>query len=350
MSSQQPTVSVIIPVYNVEAFIADTLDSVLRQTFQDFEVIVVDDESPDGSVELVKQFQDPRIRLIHQKNRGLAGARNAGIRVAKGQFLAFLDSDDMWRPEKLEKHIQHLKASPDVGVSYSRSEFMDEQSRPLGTYIMSRLRNITAQELLLTNPVGNGSAPVIRREVLDEIAYPPVVHGQRELWYFDETFRRAEDIECWARIALQTRWKFEGLPEPLTWYRVNTRSLSGNFGQQHEAMLAVLQKISQYAPDFAARHESLIKACNARYLSRSALRMKNADAAVEFIHRALAYDWRILVQNFRSTMFILLSAYLFSACPSGLRQGFEKALHALTQVAHRRALKQSVPKLMNPLG
>lgn len=338
----RPTVSVIIPVYNVEAYIAATLESILRQTFQDFEAIVVDDESPDDSVEIVKQFRDPRIRLIHQKNRGLAGARNAGIRVAQGQFLAFLDSDDMWHPEKLAKHVLHLKASPEVGVSYSRSEFMDEQGRLMGTYIMSRLQDISAREILLTNPVGNGSAPVIRREVLDEIAYPQTVQGQSELWYFDETFRRAEDVECWSRIALQTRWQFEGLPEPLTWYRVNTQSLSGNFAQQHEAMLAVLRKIGTYAPGFAAQHESLIKACNARYLSRSALRMKNPAAAVEFIHRALSYDWRIVLQDFRSTVLILLSAYLFFVCPSSLRQGIESLLHALNQRAQKRALGQPV--------
>jgi glycosyltransferase involved in cell wall biosynthesis len=340
MNQTTPTVSVIIPVYNVEAFIAEALESVLQQTFRDFEVIVVDDESPDGSVEIIKQYSDPRIRLIHQKNRGLAGARNAGIRAARGKYLAFLDSDDVWRPEKLERHVKHLEFSPGIGVSYSRSEFMDERGQPLGTYIMSALNNITAQEILLTNPVGNGSAPVIRREVLDEIAYPQMHNGQEEPWFFDENFRRAEDVECWARIILQTHWGFEGLAEALTLYRVNTQSLSGNFMQQHEAMLAVLEKMNTYASDFTARHGSMIRACNARYLSRSALRMKNPQAAVQFIHKAFAYDWRVLFQNMRSTFLILVSAYVFYLCPSTLRQKIE----CFSQKLNRKLQKQTMQK------
>ncbi|MGL5077637.1 MAG: glycosyltransferase family 2 protein, partial [Waterburya sp.] len=115
-------VSVIVPVYNVEDYIAQTINSVLNQTYPHFELLIIDDASPDRSLEICQQFRDPRIKIISQKNRGLAGARNTGIRHAQGDYLAFLDSDDLWLPEKLAQHIQHLESAPQVGVSFSRSQ------------------------------------------------------------------------------------------------------------------------------------------------------------------------------------------------------------------------------------
>ncbi|HEY9298747.1 MAG TPA: glycosyltransferase family 2 protein, partial [Phormidium sp.] len=115
--------SVIIPVYNVQKYIAAAVQSVLDQTYENFELLIVDDGSPDCSVEVCQQFTDPRIKIIRQKNRGLAGARNTGIRHAQGEYLAFLDGDDFWEPEMLAKNIAHLESSPEVGVSFNRSAF-----------------------------------------------------------------------------------------------------------------------------------------------------------------------------------------------------------------------------------
>jgi glycosyltransferase involved in cell wall biosynthesis len=105
-------VSVIIPVYKTEKYVEAAVASVLNQTYQNLEIIVVDDGSPDDSLKLVRQFDDPRIRIIEQENRGLAGARNTGIRHAVGEYIAFLDSDDVWLPEKLAKHVKHLETCP----------------------------------------------------------------------------------------------------------------------------------------------------------------------------------------------------------------------------------------------
>ena len=117
--------SVIIPLYNAERYISRTLQSVLSQSYKNIEIIIVDDESPDDSVKVCQQFTDPRIKIIHQKNRGLAGSRNTGIRNASGEYIAFMDADDIWLPEKLAKHIAHLENNPEVGVSFSRSAFID---------------------------------------------------------------------------------------------------------------------------------------------------------------------------------------------------------------------------------
>ena len=98
-----PKISVIVPIYGAEKWIEATVKSVLAQTLTDFELILVDDGSPDRSIEICESFDDPRIRIVRQENRGLPGARNTGIRHAKGELLAFLDADDIWRSDKLQK-------------------------------------------------------------------------------------------------------------------------------------------------------------------------------------------------------------------------------------------------------
>ena len=118
---------------NVEQYIQEALTSVLAQTYLNLEIIVVDDESPDQSIALIKRcFNDSRIRIIQQKNRGLAGARNTGIRHANGEYVAFLDSDDFWQSDKIEEHIRLMKANPSCGVSLCSSLFVDDQSQSLG--------------------------------------------------------------------------------------------------------------------------------------------------------------------------------------------------------------------------
>jgi len=111
-------ISVVMPVYNVEQYVGQAIQSILNQTFSDFELLIINDCSPDGSVEICRQFKDPRIKIIeHKKNRGLAGARNTGIRHSQGKYIAFIDSDDIWEPEKLSTHYDHLENDSALGVS-----------------------------------------------------------------------------------------------------------------------------------------------------------------------------------------------------------------------------------------
>ena len=113
MNGKTPKVSVIIPTYNRAHLVGRAIRSVLNQTYQDFEIIVVDDGSTDNTEEVVKSFNDPRIRYIrHEKNRGGSAACNTGIRAARGEYIAFQDSDDEWLPEKLEKQMQVFENTP----------------------------------------------------------------------------------------------------------------------------------------------------------------------------------------------------------------------------------------------
>jgi hypothetical protein len=317
-TEKKPTVSVIMPVYNVEQYIAESIRSVLTQTFTNFEFLLIDDGGNDNSLNICQQFHDPRIKIIKQENRGLAGARNTGIRNARGQYLAFLDSDDLWGPKKLEMHVSHLEKSPAVGVSYSASIFIDDGGKIMGIHQLPKLSNVTARDVICRNPVGNGSAPVIRREVFQEIEFEQDLHGFQESAFFDENFRQSEDIECWVRIALQTEWVFEGLAESLTFYRVNTGGLSANLEKQFATWERMIHKASQYAPDFITQWGNRAKAYQLRYLARRAIRMRNAETATRLINKALITDFKIIFQEPGRTLITLFSAYLLLLLPKSV--------------------------------
>ena len=228
-----PCVSVVMPVYNVERFVAAAINSVLVQDWPDFELIIVDDAGQDRSMEIVRGYADPRIRIISQANRGLAGARNTGISAARGRFVALLDSDDIWLPEKLSRHIAHFNADPALGASYTGAELIDEAGRLIGIAQTPIVGPVDARQVFCGLGICNGSVPVFRRETLEEGALPADAQGRVQ--YFDETLRRSEDVECWTRLALTTGWRFEGLPGMLTHYRVNAGGLSADIPRQLES-------------------------------------------------------------------------------------------------------------------
>ena len=206
-------VSIIIPIYNAEKYLEATVNSVLAQTYTHWELILVDDGSTDNSIRICQKFQDDnRINLICQENGGAPSALNAGIRQAKGEYLAFLDADDLWLPEKLAKHIAHLESHPKIGVSFCPSSFIDEQGNLLKGQTRPKLQQITVVDLFKGNPLGNNSSAVVRRETLESIK-----SGKNSLeCYFDEQIRVSHDIECIMRIAIKTSWLIEGIPEVLT--------------------------------------------------------------------------------------------------------------------------------------
>ncbi len=308
-------VSVVLPVFNVERYVTASIQSVLAQTYADFELVIVDDSSTDSSLRLCQQFTDPRIRIIQQKNRGLAGARNSGIRHAKGEYIALLDSDDLFAPEKLQRHVEHLDRSPKVGISFSRSAFIDEDSQPLGYYQMPKLKEITTPDILCRNPIGNGSAPVIRRQVFQEISVQKDLYGVVEDFFFDDSFRQSEDIECWLRMAIQTSWLFEGIPEPLTLYRVNGGGLSASVSKQLASWERVMEKIKIYDPKLLKEWGSLARAYQLRYLARRAWQLRDKHLALKLIHEALVTDGRIMIKEPQRTLMTIGAIYLLALLP-----------------------------------
>lgn len=332
-------VSVIIPVYKAEKYIAETVQSVLNQTYTHFELLIVDDGTPDRSIEICQQFSDPRIIILRQLNGGVSRARNRGIRAAQGEYLAFLDGDDLWVPEKLEKHVTHLEASPQVGLSFSHSAFINEVGQPLGIYQTAPTRSITPSLILCRNPIGNGSTPVVRREVFAAIQFQQSYGDVVEPAYFDGHLHHIEDVECWLRIALQTQWQIEGIPEPLTLYRVNPGGASTNLSKQFTSLEQVLAKTRAYAPDLVAGRGNAAKAYQLRFLARRAIRQRSTTDAVTLVHRALATHWQIILEEPKKTLVTLAAAYVLWLLPQSFYGYLEVKLLKLTGVTRRQKFK-----------
>lgn len=341
-----PKISVVMPVFKVERFVAQAVESVLAQSFADFELIVVDDCSPDGSIAIVESYSDPRIRIIrHQENRGLAGARNTGIRVARADVVAFLDSDDTWDKDKLALHWAHLQARPEVGVSFSRSVFMTAEGALLPLHQMPKLRDIEAGYYLCRNPIGNGSAPVIRKSVLEAVAEVSCRYGPAQKEYFDESFRQSEDIECWIRIALNTQWVIEGIPQALTRYRLNAGGLSAALYKQLASWEQMVEKLAMAEPDFAAQHVPAARGYQLRYLARQAIRLGDGAAALSFVLRALGQHPGLLWQEPGRTVLTVVAAFSQRLLPSTWFQGMERAAQALLGRRQRQLIARQSQEL-----
>lgn len=327
-----------MPLYNSAATVRASLESVLAQTYRHLEILVVDDGSTDEGAAICRSYDDPRIRIVQQRNRGLAGARNTGIRQTQGAILAFLDSDDLWLPQKIERHVEHLRSAPGVGVSYSRSAFIDADGQPLGIYQTPQLHAITPELILCRNPISNGSCVVMRREVLDGIRFEANIYGSTESFWFDDSFRQSEDIECWLRIALQTEWRIEGIPEALTLYRVSSGGLSANTEKQFASWQRVLDKTATYAPELIRCHGDRARAYQLRYLARRSIRERQPRQGANLLHEALRSYPRLLLEEPGRTLITLAAAYLGVLLPQAVYRLLETTMMRITGLMQRLTL------------
>ncbi len=230
-----PTFSIIVPVYNVGDYIEQSLTSVFAQTLRDFELIVVDDGSTDDTADRVKAFADQGVlHYIYQTNAGPAAARNTGLELANGQLIAFLDSDDLWHPRKLEAHLEQMQTHPNLGMSFNWFEVLYD--RPDGLRVTPWFAppvhpTLEWADFLERNWTGTSSTVVVRAESLN----------QRR---FDDRFRTGEDYHLWLEIA-QAGWEVGFVPEVLTVYRKRQSSLTVNYVQIALDELAVMEDAFQ---------------------------------------------------------------------------------------------------------
>lgn len=200
-----PRVSVIIPVYNRAIFVGAAIESILAQTFADFELIVIDDGSTDATPEMVRSFADPRIRLVgHECNLGIPAARNSGLAAARGEYVATLDSDDIAHPKRLERQVAFLDAHPDHALVGSWTTDMDENGRPLGKIRRKPTRPADVRAKLLFGGSITNSTIMGRTEILRRYGYR-------------EEFRVRQDYDLFVRVS--ERYPIANLPEALVWVR-----------------------------------------------------------------------------------------------------------------------------------
>lgn len=226
-SDRLPLVSIIIPTYNRSRFLQETIESVLRQTYPNVEVIVVDDGSTDDTPEAMARYEG-RVDYIRQPNRGVAAARNAGFHAAKGEYLCFLDDDDLFLPLKIERQMHILDRQPHVGLAHCRYYRADGQGNLLDKPGLLPEGDVL-RELVRWNFVWMG-APLIRRECLERVGL------------FDEQVSSVTaDWDMWLRIAM-AGYPFDCAQEPLGVYRIHTSSMMSDVAGVEHGVIAVLDK------------------------------------------------------------------------------------------------------------
>jgi glycosyltransferase involved in cell wall biosynthesis len=233
----KPCVSVVIPTYNYGHFISEAIDSALAQTYGNIEVIVVDDGSTDDTGSRLNAYGD-RIRYIYQPNAGLSAARNTGIKNAKGDFIAFLDSDDAFHPQKLELQMDFFAAEPQLGLvgTEAFSELPLAWGKIPNRKLPLRIFNLSD---IVTRNRFVPSSVVVRKECFDAAGL------------FDLTLRSVEDREMWIRIAA-AQFPLGKIILPLTWYRLSPGSMSKNPERMEHFERVVLDRAFQI-PELAGR-------------------------------------------------------------------------------------------------
>lgn len=210
----KPLVSVVIATYNMATYLPLAVLSAIEQTYDNIEVFVIDDGSTDHTREAMLPFLDhPRVQYAYQKNSGQAVAKNHGIRMAKGEFIAFLDADDIWYPEKLEVQIPIFSRSKNTGIVYSRLCYIDEKGEEHQISNNELFRGQVSGALLIQNFIGFGTS-IVRKECFEFLGD------------FNESLSMGIDYDLWLRFS--TKYEFDYVDRPLLYYRVWAGQMSNN--------------------------------------------------------------------------------------------------------------------------
>lgn len=232
-------VSVIIPVYNSEKFIAQTIESVLMQTYHNYEIIIVDDCSKDNSAKIIREYMDKEKHLIYhlqEKNMGVAVARNTGIKLAKGRYVAFLDSDDLWREDKLQKQIEFMKQHDSIAFCYTAYDTVTETGKRRKGKI--KIKAVVTYKDLLTKTIIATPTVVLDRKIAGDVWMP--------------LRRSGEDYLFW--LFLLKKYNAYGLDEALVHVRRRPGSLSRNKFQNIQELWEIQHHIEKIPMAFVVFH------------------------------------------------------------------------------------------------
>ncbi|WP_373527034.1 glycosyltransferase [Nostoc sp.] len=305
-------VSVIIPAYNSEKTIKETIKSVLNQTFTIFELIIINDGSQDSTLDVITQIQDSRIKVFSYPNAGGNVSRNRGLHHAVGEFVSFLDADDLWTPDKLQSQLNSLQENVTAKVAYSWTDYINANSK----FILSGKRiNVNGniyENLLLSNFLENGSNPLICRKALITLGG------------FDESLTAAQDWDMWLRLA--SKFDFICVPSVQILYRISSNSVSCNLVRQEKSCLQVLEKAYKERTSLGdATQRTLKNSWNIslanlyKYLTCKALQkpfnQKKCLASGRFLWKYFLNDPSRL-QNINFTLKVLLKIIIILTLPT----------------------------------
>jgi glycosyltransferase involved in cell wall biosynthesis len=284
-----PTISIIVPVYNGETTILETIASVQQQTFSDFEIIVINDGSTDQTLELLQTIQDERLKIFSYENGGLPIARNRGLSQATGEFIGFLDADDLWTPDKLELQLAALRQHPDAGVAYSWTYFKYEENEYSYVDKSSFFEGNVYADLLVKNFLHNGSNPLISKQAIESVGF------------FDPALKSCEDWDFYLRLA--SKWNFVLVPKPQIIYRQSSSSMTSKIEIMEKYLLIVIERAFRVAPIElqSLKKQSLswvYKYAAQQHLKYGSHKLENLKLATSNLTRAILIYPQILLEEY----------------------------------------------------
>lgn len=299
-----PVISVIIPAYNAAETLTSTIHSVLQQTMRDFELIVIDDGSTDATLECVRDIHDSRLRVFSYANAGLPAARNRGIALAAGEFITFVDADDLWTPEKLELQLQALLHNPRAVLAYSWTAFVDRKGGFLFAKEPSYLEGDVYSDLLRGCFVASGSNILVRRTAMN------VVGG------FDTTLPAAQDWDFCLRMA--AHGEFTVVPSYQILYRIWEGAMSANAQRIDQACTSLCRREFSRAPGISegVQRQSLsnVKQYVAfLYLTRTTGADVRKEAGKSLLECIRLNPRTLLTRKTRNLLLVWSSLYLLPA-------------------------------------
>ena len=290
-----PTISIIIPAYNAEQTIIKTIESVQKQTFTDYEIIVIDDGSTDRTKDVVSKIEDRRLKILTYQNAGAATARNRGIAQATGKYLAFIDADDLWTSDKLELQLEALQKNPTAGVAYSwtTSVFLYKQKEVWYPCNPVLFEGNVYPKMLLGNFIASGSNPLIRQEAILSVGG------------FDSDLLHCEDWDFYLRLA--AKWEFVLVPKSQIIYRLSLTSKSLKTSSIEKSLLYVVDKAYKTAPEELQSSKKKTLALAYAYITQQCLfctkdicatDIKEVERAAQRLWKAIELDPPILLGSY----------------------------------------------------
>ena len=286
-----PLVSVIVPAHNAAKYLGETLRSALAQTYRNIELIVVDDGSADETGTIADRFawEDRRVRVVRlDAQRGVAAARNAGIRQSRGELIAPLDADDVWYPQKVQKQVARmLHSPPGVGVVYAWSAHLDDRGELTGGANTATESGDVLLAMIIRNFIGHASAPLIRRSCLDRV-------GLYDTRFAAQQMQGCEDRDLYLRLA--EHYQFAVVPELLIGYRRHDAAMSRSVGPMAACNEILLSEMRSRHPEIPAEVFRWARSHFADYLSNQCSQSGDYAGAWRWMVRAAWYDMWLLTE------------------------------------------------------
>ncbi len=317
-SPDRPAVSIVVPAHDVAPYVAQTVDSIARQSFADWELIVVDDGSTDGTGAILKRLASQlaaggqAMTLVAQTNTGAAAARNAGLRRARGRYVVFVDADDRVHPDLLARLVAQLDAEPTLDAVFPRYDYIDAAGRRLGFTSRPPKARFDMGDILRRNPMHSATGVMVRRSATQAAGF------------FDEALRATIDLDYWVRVAALRSGNFGCVDAVLVEYRRRDGQITSDWRRMRTGWLRVREKAVVLAPELAPSLHRSGYANRCIYWSTLAYAAGDYAAARQLAVTALLASPRTFMADDRAMMHaaVCLASLLPRRLHEGLRDGY----------------------------